>query len=373
MNRPVIPGRPARPAPKPGILDIAPYVGGKAKVVGFDKPLKLSSNENVLGCSPHARAAYLQAADKLHIYPDGRATALREAIARRYRLEPERLVFGCGSDELFGLLCQVYLEPGDNIVQGEHGFMAYRIAARAAGGEVKFARQPGTRMDVDEMLACVDGRTRLLFIANPDNPTGSWLSAAEVQRLHEGLPGDVVLVLDYAYAEFCTDPTFKDGLDYARDKHNLIVTRTFSKMHGLGGLRIGWGYAAEEIVDAIERIRPPFNTSGPGQAAAIAALADTEFQARTLAMIEAGRPWMTQQLGGIGLEVYPTQGNFVVARFSTTPGKTALEAEGYLAAEHGVLVRDLVGYNMADCLRITIGLEQHNRRVVEALTAFLKG
>ena len=360
-----------RPTPKPGILDIAPYVGGKAKAAGFEHPLKLSSNENVLGCSPAAKAAYLEAAGKLHVYPDPRATALREAIAARYRLEPERLVFGCGSDELFALLCQVYLEPGDNIVQGDHGFMAYRIAARAAGGEVRFAKQPGLRMDVDQMLACVDDRTRLLFIANPDNPTGAWLSAAEVRRLHEGLRSDVVLVLDYAYAEFCTDPTFEDGLDYARGCENVIVTRTFSKIHGLAALRIGWGYGAPEIVHALDRIRPPFNTSLPGQAAAIAALADQEFVERSIALVEAGRPWMAQQLGGLGLEVYPSQGNFVVVRFPTTPGKTALEAEAYLAGR-GILVRDLVNYGLGECLRITIGREDDNRAVVEALADFLR-
>ena len=363
--------RPDRPAPKPGILDIAPYVAGKAKAVGHAHPLKLSANENVLGCSPAARAAYLEAAAAMNLYPDPRASALRAALAARYRLEPDRLVFGCGSDELFGLLCNVYVEPGDNIVQGEHGFMAWRIAARAAGGEVKFAAQPNLRLDVDTLLAAVDERTRIVFLANPDNPSGSWLPHSEVVRLHEGLPADVVLVLDYAYAEFCTDPAYEDGLDYARDKANVIVTRTFSKIHGLAGLRVGWGYGAPEIVFAIDRIRPPFNTSVPAQAAAVAALTDQDFVARSIALVETWRPWLTQQIGGLGLEVNPSQGNFVVVRFPTTPGRTALDAEAFLAGR-GILVRDLVNYSMGDCLRITIGLEEHNRAVVDALAAFVK-
>jgi histidinol-phosphate aminotransferase len=364
--------RPQSPRPKSGILDIAPYIGGKSKAAGFADPIKLSSNENVLGCSPAATAAYLAAASTLNLYPDGKAGVLRAAIAERFGLEPERLVFGCGSDELFMLLAQVYLEPGDNIVQTEFAFLSYRICAWACQGEVRFAPQPDLRMDVDEILALVDDRTKLVFIAIPDNPTGAWLSGSEVRRLHEGLPSDVILVLDGAYYEYATDPTIEDPIAFARGKDNVVVTRTFSKMHGLAALRVGWGYAAPAVVDAIERIRLPFNVSIPAQEAAVAALGDEDFVARSLALIERWRPWMAQQIGGLGLEVYPTQCNFVLVRLPPLPGRSAADAEAFLAAR-GILVRGLANYKMGDFIRITVGLESDNRALVDGLAAFVDG
>lgn len=359
-----------RPVPKPGVMDIHAYVGGKSKVEGIAHPVKLSSNENILGSSDKAKQAYRDAVDRLHIYPDGKANILRAAVAERFKLEPERLTFGDGSDEIFALLNQVYLEPGDNIVQGEHGFAAYAIGARACQGEVRLAKEVNHRIDIDEVVKCVDERTRLVFIANPANPTGSWLTGQEIRDLHAALPPSVILVLDGAYAEFCSDPRFEDGLDLARTAENVIVTRTFSKIHGLAALRVGWGYAPSHIIEPIERIRPPFNTSIPGQEAAVAALFDDDFQARSLALVEQWRPWMAQQLGGIGLEVTPSAANFVLATFKATPGKTAREAEAFLASK-GYLVRGVGNYNLPNAIRITIGLEEHNRAVVELLTAFM--
>ena len=360
---------PGPPRPKDGILDIAAYIGGKAKIVGFEHPIKLSSNENILGCSPAATEAYLAAAPKLNLYPDGKAGPLRAAVAEKFALEPERLVFGCGSDEIFMLLAQAYLEPGDNIVQTEFGFLSYRIAARACQAEVRFARQPNLTIDVDELLAQVDARTKLVFIANPDNPTGAWLSGAEVRRLHESLPSNVILVLDSAYVEFATDPTVEDPLPLARYAQNVVVTRTFSKIHGLAALRIGWGYADPAIIDALERIRLPFNASIPAQEAAIAAVRDQDFVDRSVALVETWRPWMAQQLGGLGFEVMPSQCNFVLIRFPQTPGRTAADAERHLASR-GIIVRGLANYSMPDFVRITIGLEEHNRAVVDALAEF---
>ena len=359
-----------RPVPKAGLLDIAAYVGGKSKIEGVAHPVKLSSNENVLGCSEAAKAAYRDAVDRLHLYPDGKANGLRAAVAAHYGLEPERLTFGDGSDEIFALLCQVYLEPGDNIVQGEHGFAAYAIAARACQGEVRMAKEPNQRIDADEVLKCVDERTRIVFIANPANPTGTWLTGEEIRALHAALPPSVVLVLDGAYAEFATDPRFEDGLDLARDAQNVIVTRTFSKIHGLAALRVGWGYGPSGIIDPIERIRPPFNTSIPGQDAAIAALADVDFQARSVALVEQWRSFLTQQLGGLGLEVTPSAANFVLANFPDVPGKTAREAEVFLASR-GYLVRAVANYGLPDAIRITIGLEAHNRAIVDLLAEFM--
>jgi histidinol-phosphate aminotransferase len=359
-----------RPTPKPGILDITPYKPGKSKAEGFEHPVKLSANENILGCSPQAKAAFVAAADRLNLYPDGRSDALREAIARHHRLEPERLVFGDGTDELLHLINQVYLEPGDNIIQGEYGFGAYAIGARACGAEVRFAREPNLRLDVDEILKLVDTRTRIVFITNPANPTGTWLPAAEVARLQAGLPASVMLVIDAAYAEFASDPGFDDGLALARGAANVIVTHTFSKIYGLAALRIGWAYAPAEAADAIDRIRPPFNTSIPGQEAAIAALADEAFKARSLELVEQGRAFLTQQLGGLGLEVTPSQANYILVGFPTAPGRTAPEAEAFLAA-HGYLVRGVANYGLPGCLRITIGLDEHNRAVVDLLAEFL--
>jgi histidinol-phosphate aminotransferase len=361
-----------RPLPKPGIMEIDAYVPGKAKAEGFANPIKLSSNENILGCSPAAREAYAAAATELHVYPDSRATILRTAIAERYRLEPERLIFGCGSDEVFALLNQTFLEPGDNIVQGEFAFAAFAIGARACQAEVKVAREPNYRIDVDEILKAVDERTRLVFLANPGNPTGTWIPFSEVRRLHETLPPSAVLVLDGAYGEFVTDPAFDDGLEYARTSVNVVVTHTFSKLHGLAALRVGWGYAPAEIATAVDRIRLAFNTSVPGQRAAVAALADEDFQRRSIALVEQWRPWLAQQLGGLGLDVVrPSAANFVLVGFPPTPGRTAAEAEAFLSAR-GLIVRGVTNYGLPDHLRITIGLEEHNRAVIQRLAEFLK-
>jgi histidinol-phosphate aminotransferase len=360
----------ARPLPKPGILGIHAYVPGKAGAAGVTAPIKLSANENILGCSPAARQAFVEASETLGAYPDGRAGGLRAALSEHYRVEPERLILGCGTDEIFALLNQVFLEPGDNIVQGEFGFGAYAIGARANQGEVRFAAEPNYRIDVDAMLAKVDERTRLVFIANPANPTGTFIGEAEVRRLHAGLPPSVVLVLDGAYAEFNSDPTFTDGLDLARHAENVVVTHTFSKLHGLAALRVGWAYAPLAISEAVNRVRLPFNTSTAGQAAAIAALADTEFQQRSLALVEQWRPWMTQQLGGLGLEVVPSAANFVLVEFPRTPGRTAADAEAFLAAR-GLITRGVGGYGLPHHLRITLGLEAHNRAVVDVIVEFL--
>jgi histidinol-phosphate aminotransferase len=358
--------------PKPGILDIAAYVPGKARAEGIEHPVKLSANENVLGASPRAREAYAEAAAELHLYPDGRATVLRAAIAARFDLEPERLIFGCGSDEIFALLNQTFLEPGDNIVQGEYAFAAFAIGARACQAQVRSVPEPGCRIDVDALLAAVDARTRLVFLANPGNPTGSWIPFSEVRRLHEALPPGVVLVLDGAYAEFVCDPAFSDGLDYARGQANVVVTHTFSKLHGLAALRVGWAYGPAEIVEAMDRIRLPFNTSIPAQRAAVAALDDEDHQRRSIALVERWRPWLEQQLGGLGLDVVrPSATNFVLAGFPRASGRTAAEAEAWLAAR-GLLVRGVSNYGLPDHLRITIGLEEHNRAVIDALTEMMK-
>jgi len=352
-------------------MDIHAYVPGKATAAGIAQPIKLSANENALGSSPLAQEAYESAERSLHIYPDPRASIVRAAIAERYRLEPERLIFGCGSDEVFQLLNTTFLEPGDNIVQGEYGFAAFAIGAYAVQAQVRRAPEPDFRIDVDELLKCVDDRTRLIFLANPGNPTGTWIPFSEVRRLHDALPPSVVLVLDGAYGEFALDPAFDDGLDLARGAANVVVTHTFSKLHGLAALRIGWGYAPLEIAQAIDRIRLPFNTSIPAQRAAVAALGDEDFQKASLALVETWRPWLHQQIAGLGLDVVgPSAANFILVGFPKTPGRTAAEADAFLSAR-GLLLRQLGNYGLTDHLRITIGLEAHNRALVDALAEFM--
>lgn len=365
--------RASKPVPKPGIMDIHAYVPGKATAEGVANPIKLSANENILGVSPKAREAYAAAADLLHMYPDSRTTILRDAIASTFRLEPERLIFGCGSDEVFQLLNQAFLEPGDNIVQGEFGFAAYAIGAHACQAQIRLAKEPDYRIDVDEILQVVDDRTRLVFLANPGNPTGTWIPFFEIERLHAALPPSVILVLDGAYGEFALDGRFNDGVDFARSTDNVVVTHTFSKLYGLAALRLGWGYAPQAIAEAVDRIRLPFNTSIPGQLAAVAALADKDFQARSIAHVEQWRPWLTQQLGGIGLQIVgPSATNFLLVGFPDRPGKTAADADAFLSAR-GLLTRRVLNYGLPDHLRITIGLEEHNRAVIDALADFMRG
>ena len=365
--------RASKPVPKPGIMDIHAYVPGKATAEGVANPIKLSANENILGVSPKAREAYAAAADLLHMYPDSRTTILRDAIASTFRLEPERLIFGCGSDEVFQLLNQAFLEPGDNIVQGEFGFAAYAIGAHACQAQIRLAKEPDYRIDVDEILQVVDDRTRLVFLANPGNPTGTWIPFFEIERLHAALPPSVILVLDGAYGEFALDGRFNDGVDFARSTDNVVVTHTVSKLYGLAALRLGWGYAPQAIAEAVDRIRLPFNTSIPGQLAAVAALADKDFQARSIAHVEQWRPWLTQQLGGIGLQIVgPSATNFLLVGFPDRPGKTAADADAFLSAR-GLLTRRVLNYGLPDHLRITIGLEEHNRAVIDALADFMRG
>lgn len=354
--------------PKPGILDIAPYVGGKSKIEGVAEPMKLSSNENALGAGEKAREAYHAAVANIHIYPDGRAGKLRDAVAAHHGLEGERLIFGNGSDEVFALLNQTYLTAGDNIVTGQYGFLAYRISALANQASVKLAPEPGFKAEVEAILEQVDERTRIVYISSPSNPTGSYNTAEETRRLHAALPPHVLLVIDEAYAEFVSAPDWETSFPLARDAENIVVTRTFSKIHGLGGLRIGFGYAPLKVAEAVDRIRLPFNVSIPGLDAAVAALGDEAHQKASRELVETWRPRLTQAIKGFGFDVFPSVGNFVLVRF-TDPARTAAAANDYLNSK-GIIVRPVGGYGLHDCLRITVGTEDQNRAVLDALSEF---
>ncbi len=355
------------PAPKPGILDIAPYVGGKSRIEGVAEPMKLSSNENMLGAGSKAREAYEAAVRNIHVYPDGRATKLRQAVADHHGLEPERLIFGNGSDEVFALLNQTYLTPGDNIVTGQYGFLAYRISALANQAEVKLAPEPNFKATPEALLEQVDERTRIVYVSSPSNPTGSYNTGEEIRRLHAGLRPDILLVIDEAYAEYVTEPDWETSFGLARDSENIVVTRTFSKIHGLGGLRIGYGYAPLKVAEAVDRIRLPFNVSVPGIEAAVAALGDEAHQKASRELIHTWRPRMTQAIRGFGFEVLPSAGNFVLVRFKD--GDQARRANDYLNSK-GVIVRPVGGYGLPEALRITIGTEDQNRAVLDALSEF---
>jgi histidinol-phosphate aminotransferase len=360
------------PVPGPGILDIAPYVGGESKVTGVARPIRLASNESALGPSPKAIAAYRALAEEIHRYPDGGAAELREALGRHHGLDPDRIVCGAGSDELIGFLLRAYAGPGSEVLYSRHGFLMYPLGALAAGAHPVAAPEQDLKADVDALLARVTSRTRLVFIANPNNPTGSYLSGAELERLHAGLPEDVILVVDAAYAEYATAPDYASGLELARRTPNTVMLRTFSKLFGLGALRLGWMTAAPSIIDVMNRVRGPFNVSQAAQAAGVAALEDLEHQERARAHNATWLPWLTRELTALGLRVHPSLGNFVLVDFPPEPGRNAAAANAFLEAE-GIIPRMMGAYGLPDSLRITVGLEEENRRVVAALAGFLQG
>jgi len=359
-----------KPQPKAGILDIAPYIGGKSKIEGVAEPIKLSSNENALGCSARAVEAFTEAQKKLFRYPDGHAGPLREAVAAYHGLEPERLVFGNGSDEVFALLNQVYLEAGDNIVTGEHGFLAYRISALACQAEVKLAEEPDFRIDVDRLYDLVDARTKIVYISNPANPTGTWNTPEEIADLRARLDPSVLLVIDEAYAEFVDEPTWASAFPLARTSDNVIVTRTFSKIHGLAGLRVGFGYCPKAVIEAVDRIRLPFNVNLPAQYAAVAALSDHFHIEASRTQILTWHPRLVQEIRALGFTVNTSIGNFVLIHFKDAA--EAVRANESLM-QQGIIVRHVANYGLPQCLRVTIGRDEENRAFLEALARFAAG
>ena len=360
--------RPAAPQPRPEILGISPYVGGESKVAGQNRLTKLSSNEGAFGVPPAAQAAHAALAGNLHRYPDGSAADLRRAIGRRFDLDPARIVCGAGSDELIYLLCLAYGRPGGELIMSRHGFMLYEIAGQSAGMATVKAPERNLTADVDAMLAAVSPRTRMVFLANPNNPTGSLVPQAEVRRLRAGLPPDVLLVLDAAYAEYVDRPDYDPGVELVDAGDNTVMTRTFSKIFGLGGIRLGWCYAPPAIVDVLNRVRSPFNTGLAAQAAGIGALSEPGW-------VEAGRRHNTEQravlsaaLASAGIRVWPSEGNFVLADFGQPA--TADAADAALRAR-GVIVRAMAGYGLPHCLRISIGTAEECAEVAAILAAHM--
>lgn len=358
------------PQPKPGILDIAMYVPGKSKVPAGIKPHKLSANESPLGPSEHAVTAAREASANLQDYPDGSARQLRDAIAKVYGLNADNIVCGTGSDEILSLLANAYLSGGDEAIFTEHSFLMYKIVTLAAGGKPVIVKESDCRVDVDAILAGVTDKTRLVFLANPNNPTGTYLPIDEVKRLHAGLPSNVVLVLDAAYAEYVRRNDYESGIELVSGNSNVIMTRTFSKIYGLAALRVGWAYGPTEIIEALNRIRGVFNLNSAAIAAASAAINDKAHVERSIAHNDEWMNKVTEGLAALGLEVTPSVGNFLLMHFPDEAGKTASEADQFLA-ERGFVLRAMNEYGFPNALRMSIGSEEANLGVLAAMKEFM--
>ena len=359
-----------RPQPRPGVLDIAAYVPGKSSAPGVDKIYKLSSNESPLGASPNAIAAYGSVAHELHDYPDGAATALREAIGKAYGLDPSRIICGAGSDDLINLLARCYLADGDEAIHTTHGFLMYPIATLGAGAKPVVAAERNLTTDIDAIIKAVTPKTKMVFVANPNNPTGTYIPFDEVKRLHAALPPHVVLVLDAAYAEYVKRNDYEAGIELVATSENVVMLRTFSKIHGLAALRLGWIYGPEHMIDALNRIRGPFNVNAPAIAAGVASIADTAHIDKARTHNEKWLPWVTGELEKLGIKVPPSVANFLLLHFPETPGKTAAEADALLTSR-GLILRAVRAYKLPNCLRMTVGSEEANRLVVKTLAEFM--
>lgn len=363
---------PTVPQPKPWVMGIAPYVPGRA--TGDDgRPLaKLSANENPLGQSPKAREAFIAHAD-MRRYPDPGAGALREALAKQHGLDPARIIYGTGSDELLHLAAGAFAGQGDEVIYVRYGFAVYDIAARRVGATPVIAPDRDYGTDVDAILALVNDCTRIVYLANPNNPTSTLVSREEIARLHAGLPADVLFVLDQAYAEYLEPEEDDGGLALAESADNVFVTRTFSKIYGLAAERIGWGYGAAPLIDAMHRIRAPFNVTSAGQFAAIAALEDQAFVEASRAHNAQWRQWLTDEvsaLGNHGLRVIPSACNFILVEFN---GSITAEQTYKGLMDQGYIVRWLPGQGLPHALRITIGTEEETRGVAAALRRVVVG
>ena len=361
-----------RPEPRAGIMDIAAYVPGKSTApAGVAKVHKLSSNENPLGASPHAIEAVRKLAEKMEYYPDGSASRLKQAIASAHGLNPANIMCSNGSDEVIGLLAQSYLSVGDEAVYTEHGFMVYKIYIQAAGATPVVAPETAEKADVDKIIAALTPKTKIVFLANPNNPTGTYLPFDEVRRLHAALPKNVLLVLDAAYAEYVRRNDYEAGVELVAGNENVVMTRTFSKIHGLGGMRIGWTYAPSHVIDVLDRMRGPFNVNAAAIEAGVAAMKDRRHVERTIAHNAQWAEWLVQEFEKLGLRVTPSVGNFLLVHFPEDGKHSAAAADDYLSAR-GYILRRVAGYGFPNALRMSIGTEEANRGVVAALTEFLK-
>jgi histidinol-phosphate aminotransferase len=359
-----------RPEPRPGVMAIDAYVPGKSSAPGVAKVFKLSSNETPLGPGRKAIEAYMAEAKRLHEYPDGASTQLREAIGRAFGLDPARIVCGAGSDELLNLLAHAFIGPGDEAIHTTHGFLVYHIATLGSGGTPVVAPETNYTADVDAILARVNAKTKVVFLANPNNPTGTYLPFDEVKRLQRALPPQTLLVLDAAYAEYVRRNDYESGIELVATCENVVMCRTFSKIHGLAALRLGWLYGPSHVVAALNRIRGPFNVSQPAIAAGVAAIGDAEHVEISRVHNDKWLPWLATEIGKLGLEVTPSAANFVLIHFPNHPGRTAQDADAFLT-KRGLILRATTAYKLPNALRMSVGTEEANRLTVAALKEFL--
>jgi histidinol-phosphate aminotransferase len=368
MAKPIAPL--GAPVPGLGILDIAPYVGGESKAEGVERPIRLASNESALGPSPKAVAAYRALAGDIHRYPDGSAIELRAVLGRVHNLDPARIVCGSGSDELIGMLLRAYAGPGTEVLYSRHGFLMYPIGALSVGATPVAAPERDLTADVDALLDRVTERTRIVFIANPNNPTGTYLPISEMRRLHAGLPPHVLLAIDAAYAEFVNRNDYEPGVSLVDRAENVVMLRTFSKIYALAGLRLGWAYCPPAIADVLNRIRGPFNVTAPALAAGVGAVEDTAALRRAQTHNERWLPWLSERLSALGLPLTPSVANFVLPCFPDTPKRNADTAFAFLQSR-GILVRKMAAYGLPKHLRITIGTGEEMERVAAVLAEFM--
>jgi histidinol-phosphate aminotransferase len=358
-------------APKPGVLDIATYVPGRSEVPGVAKVYKLSSNESPFGPSPKAVAAYQSSNAALGVYPEGTSRVLREAIAAHFGLAADRIICGNGSDEILHLIANAYVRPGDEVVFGAHAFNLYKIATLANSGVPIEVEEPGLTMEVDRVLARVSERTKIVYVANPNNPTGTYVTASEMQRLRAGMPKDALLVIDAAYAEYVRKNDYEAGIELVSTNSNVVMSRTFSKVYGLAGIRVGWAYCPKAVIEALNRVRAPFNVNIAAQRAAVAALDDQAFIDAALAHNDRWRVWLTENIRALGFRVDESAGNFVLIHFPERNGRTAADADKFLTSK-GVILRGCASYGLPQTLRLTVGSEEANRACFEALREFTR-
>jgi histidinol-phosphate aminotransferase len=356
------------PQARPGVMRLAPYQQGQSAIEGVSDPIKLSSNESSQGPSPLAIAAYQQAASQLNRYPDGSQSELRAAIGETYGLDPQRIICGNGSDELIQLMARAYVGDGHEALLSENGFVMSNIHCTAQGAELVIAPERDYQVDVDAMLALVSDKTRFCTIANPNNPTGTYLDGSELRCLHAGLPENCLFLIDDAYAEYVTAEDYDTGIALADEFDNVVVTRTFSKIYGLPFLRIGWAYCSAGIADLVQRIRTPFNTNGAAMAAATAAVKDTAYIEEIRQHNASWRERISRTLTELGIEVIPSQANFYLLRFAKDGGKSG-DAAGAFLQSRGIIPRPAGGSD--EFLRITIGLDHENEAVLSALRDYM--
>jgi len=357
--------------PKATLAAVGYYMIGISKLPGFDEPIKLSSNESALGMSPAALAAAQQAIAGSHLYPEVDTETLAEALGERYGLDPARMAFGPGSDELLGRIVNTFAGPGEELVHSQNAYMQFPIYAKLAGATPIAAADRDFHYDVDSILSQVNARTRIVLIANPDNPSGTCLSGSEVRRLHAGLAPDVLLIVDAAYEEFAADPDYESATHLVHEFDNVIVTRTFSKVYGLAGLRLGWCYGPQDAIDTLTKIGPSFPVNSASYAAGIAAVRDT---AHVDAVLAHNKKWVfefTRELAGMGLKVYPSQTNFMLVEFPSTAGRTAAEANDWLN-QHGIIPRQFALEDFKNKLRFTVGDDRGMQKTMQVLAAFMR-